>query len=95
MGIGIHSRQVLETPYSRGVRSMGQAGGFKFATQFAVVQPQSVYHGMDSKPQFLQIVVTKGFCVLVYNRVGVTGTGWQCLATAGISAEGKELSAKR
>jgi len=30
-----------------------------------------------------------GFCVLVYNRVGVTGTGWQCLATAGISAEGK------
>lgn len=22
-------------------------------------------------------------------RVGVTGTGWQCLATAGISAEGK------
>ncbi len=28
-------------------------------------------------------------------RVGVTGTGWQCLATAGISAEGKELSAKR
>ena len=26
---------------------------------------------------------------------GVTGTGWQCLATAGISAEGKELSAKR
>ncbi|EPJ2961332.1 hypothetical protein QA124_003845 [Acinetobacter baumannii] len=37
----------------------------------------------------MQIVVTKGFCVLVYNRVGVTGTGWQCLATAGISAEGK------
>uniref|UniRef100_UPI00339877B6 hypothetical protein n=1 Tax=Escherichia coli TaxID=562 RepID=UPI00339877B6 len=23
------------------------------------------------------------------SRVGVTGTGWQCLATAGISAEGK------
>ncbi len=23
-------------------------------------------------------------------RVGVTGTGWQCLATAGISAEGKK-----
>ena len=30
-----------------------------------------------------------GVLLFVYNRVGVTGTGWQCLATAGISAEGK------
>ncbi len=37
----------------------------------------------------LQAIIIKGFYVLVYNRVGVTGTGWQCLATAGISAEGK------
>nr|QAX89420.1 hypothetical protein PGI2-PmCA72_035 [Proteus mirabilis] len=25
----------------------------------------------------------------ICNSAGVTGTGWQCLATAGISAEGK------